>query len=271
MKLSPDTIKQNMLEFTQLFSIERNVFQRFVIVYRYIYFLNSDPITKGILQKIFDSTAKVIGTDTDECLNEEEFLAVKGEAIFSRQFWIYYTNLELIYEKMKKVKKCEIDDEIEFENLCRLFSKPYSKEMLELSFKVVNSEVFTRLDKEDFLNEDRLHGETHFDERNSILVVKGKRIQINKLGKITNAHKILHHVFVTHKKNITDDFYYAEIAEDEFGELEYGKRQNSWRTYHNACMAINTKVEKQTNGLIADFLHCTTGKTGKVSINQRFL
>jgi len=145
MKLTADTIKEKMLEFTQLFSIERNVFQRFVIVYKYICFLHSDPLTKGILQKIFDSTAKVIGTDTDECLNEEEFLAVKGEAIFSRQFWIYYTNLEVIYAKMKKMKTHELDEAVEYDNLCRLFSKPYSKDMLELSFKVINSEIFHEL------------------------------------------------------------------------------------------------------------------------------
>ena len=260
-----------MLELTQLFTIERNVFQRFVIVYKYIYFLNSDPITKGILQKMFDSTAKIIGKYNEECMDETEFLDVRGEAIFSREFWMYYTNLELIHDKMKHLKKCGVDDKLEFENLCHLFSKPYSKDMLDLSFTVVNSEVFTLLDRESFLSEDKLEGETYFDEANSILVIKGKRVRINKIGKTTNAHKILHHIFISNKSNLTDEFFYSEIAMDEFDELDYSSRQNNWRTYHNACTAINDKIEKQTESQIKEFLLCTTGKTGSVSLNKQYL
>ena len=38
-----------MLEFTKLFCIETNIFQRFVIVYKYFKFLNKDPIVKDVL------------------------------------------------------------------------------------------------------------------------------------------------------------------------------------------------------------------------------
>jgi hypothetical protein len=262
-------IKERMLEFTQLFCIERNFFQRFVIIYRYIYFLHSDPITKGILQKIFDSTAKVIGTDTEECLNEEEFLDVKGEAIFSRQFWIYYTNLEVIYAKMKKMKSHELDESTEYDNLCRLFSKPYSREMLELSFKVINSEIFHELDREHFFGSEK--AETWFDKKQSILYIKGKKVLINKQEKITNAHKLLHHIFITNTKNIEDDFYYAEIAEDEFDDVDYTTKSSSWKRYHRACEYVNQKANEQTGGDIHDFLVYNTGKRGKVSINKRYL
>lgn len=258
-----------MLELTQLFCIERNIFQRFVVIYRYIYFLNSDPITKGVLQKIFDNTAKMIGQDTDECLNEEEFLAVKGEAIFSRQFWIYFANLEHIYEKMKHMKTCGIDDKEDYDDLCRLFSKPYSREMLELSFKVVNSEIFEELDRKQFFISEK--AETWFDKKRSILYIRGKKVLINKQDRITNAHKLLYHIFVRNKKNIQDDFYYAEIAEDEFGDLDYKGNTNAWKRYHRASEYVNKKASEQTDGDIDDFLVYNTGKRGKVCINKKYL
>jgi len=268
MSTSPDTIKQKMLEFARLFNIERNVFQRFVIVYKYIYFLHSDPITKGILQKIFDHTSKVMGEHGENNLNEEQFLSVKGEAIFTRQFWIYYTNLEHIYEKMKGMRTCGIDDKAEIENLCRLFSKPYSSEMLMLSFRVVNSEVFDELDKDCFFDKNK--DEIRFDYKKSILYIRGKKVLINRQDKITNAHKLLYYIFITNKNNIDDDFYYAEIAEDEFHELDYKTKPNNWSRYRRICQYVNEKVSEQTGGDIRDFLVYNTGKTGKVTINKKY-
>lgn len=136
-----------MLEFTKLFCIETNIFQRFVIVYKYFKFLNTEPIVKDVLQKIFDDTAKIIG-EPEENMDEDKFLKVKGDALFSREFWVYYTNLEVIHGKMKKLQKCHLTDKSELEQLSKLFSKPYSKKMLELSLEVINSEVFNRLDQE---------------------------------------------------------------------------------------------------------------------------
>ncbi len=119
-----------------------------------------------------------MGEHSEDCLDEDQFLDVKGQAIFSRQFWIYYSNLEIIYGKMKKLKKCGVDDRLEFETLCQLFSKPYSRDMLSLSFKVVNSEVFTQLNQTLFFDDSG--EETRFDAKHSILYVKGKKILINK-------------------------------------------------------------------------------------------
>ncbi|MEI6732303.1 MAG: hypothetical protein WCK90_06520, partial [archaeon] len=98
-------------------------------------------MTKEILQKIFDETSEALGKLNGDCLDQDEFLDVKGEVIYTNDFWVYYSNLEVIHGKMKKMKLCKIRDKVEFENLCRLFSKPYSREMLELSFKVVNSNI----------------------------------------------------------------------------------------------------------------------------------
>jgi hypothetical protein len=165
MPISPQKVKQKMLELTRLFCIERNIFQRFVIVYRYIRLLNKDPLTKEILQKMFDDTAKVMSRLHKDGMDEEEFLDVKGEVIYTNDFWTYYSNLEVIHGKMKKIKECKICDKNKFDNLSRLYSKPYSKEMLELSFKVINSNVFDQLDQKCFLDEDRKDCKTYFEEK----------------------------------------------------------------------------------------------------------
>ncbi len=259
-----------MLEFTKLFCIETNIFQRFVIVYKYFKFLNTEPIVKDILQKIFDDTAKIIG-EPEENMDEDKFLKVKGDALFSREFWVYYTNLEVIYGKMKKLQKCHLSDKNEFEQLSKLFSKPYSKKMLELSLEVINSEVFNRLDQKVFCEDDEHDGETYFDEKRSVLYVKGEPIKINKQSRITNAHKILKYIFITNKDNLDDDFFYSEIAENEFHELEYGKSRRTSETYRLACREIQEKVRKQTKDKIEDFLIFNTGKAGFVKINKKYL
>jgi hypothetical protein len=68
-----------MLELTRLFCIERNIFQKFVIICKYIRLLNKAPLTQEILQKVFDDTFKIVGKDYSECVNEEEILNVKSE------------------------------------------------------------------------------------------------------------------------------------------------------------------------------------------------
>src|SRR3989338_7545708 len=115
MKICAQTIKEKMSEFARLFSIERNIFQRFVIAYKYFSYLNTDPIIKDILQKIFDDTAKVMG-EPEENMDEDKFLDVKGEALYSNSFWMYYTNLEVIHDKMKKLKNCHLEDKTDCEN-----------------------------------------------------------------------------------------------------------------------------------------------------------
>ncbi|MDO8261266.1 MAG: hypothetical protein Q7T50_07305 [Candidatus Magasanikbacteria bacterium] len=221
------------------------------------------------MQGIFNDTAKIIG-ECDECIDEDEFLDVKGEAIFSREFWSYYSNLERIHKKMKKLKKCCIHDKEEFDSFCKLFSKPYSKEMLELSFKVVNSEVFERLDQECFFSSDKNDNKTYFDEEKSVLYIKGEPIKINIQDKITNPHKILKHIFITNKDNLTDDFFYSEIAEDEFGELEYKSSKNNWRKYSRTCEVINEKINKEYKH-IKQFLKFNSGIKGKIKVNKKYL
>ena len=76
---------------------------------------------------------------------------------------------------------------------------------------------------------------------------------------------------IDNKKNLEDDFFYSEIAENEFNELDYKERKNNWRTYFRACQDINDKILNQTNELVKDFLKFNTGKKGNASINKKYL
>jgi len=271
MSISPQKLKKKILELTRLLCAETGIFQKLVIIYKYIYLLNTDPLAKNILQGIFDDTTKTMGEMCGGVTNEDEFMNVKGEVLFTNEFWLYFSNLEKIHDRMKKIKQQPACNRQEIHDLCNLFSKSYSHEMLELSVKVVNSNVFDRLDQEGFLNGDKLEGKTYFDQKRSILYIKGQKVLINMQDKITNTHKILKYIFVDNKKNLEDDFFYSEIAEAEFEDLEYKDSKNAWQTYHVACRDINLKITKQTNNKITDFLIYNTGKTGKVKLNSRYI
>lgn len=260
--ISPRMIKADMLKFARSFSIERNPFQRFVIIHKYVLYIHNEPLAKSALQKVFEDTAPF----SHQMYTSEEI----NEALASREFWTYYSNLEVIHAKMEKLKACPINKKEEFQNLQNLFSKPYSNYMLELSFKVVNSEIFDRLDQETFFSGERFKEEkTYFDEKKSILHVRGKKIRINKQNRVTNSHKILRHIFMTNANNLEDDFFFSEIALDEFDELDYTFRKDNWRKYHTACEIINKKVKKQAG--FDDFLIFNTGTSGHVCVNKKYL
>jgi hypothetical protein len=172
---------------------------------------------------------------------------------------------------MEKIKECKLCDKKNFDNLRQLYSKPYSDEMLELSFKVINSNVFDELDKQSFLDEDKDSAETYFDDKKSVLYIKGQGIYINRQDKTTNAHKILKYIFIDNKNNLTDEFFYSEIAEDEFEDIEYKQTNRGWEKYRIACRDIQNKVKNQTNNQIKDFLIFNTGRKGRVKINPKYL
>ncbi|MFC1730769.1 hypothetical protein ACFL6I_10595 [candidate division KSB1 bacterium] len=110
-----------------------------------------------------------------------------------------------------------------------------------------------------------------FDEEKSVLSVGGFEIQIARQNKLTNEHKILKYIF-EHEDNIRDEFFYADIAEEEFGESleEYKKSKDGWRRYHSACKSINEKVRNATDGKIDQFLIFNSTSFGKVRINSKY-
>jgi len=113
-----------------------------------------------------------------------------------------------------------------------------------------------------------IENKLYFDEEKSILHLQGFKIPIAIQDRITNAHKILNHIFITNKDNLNDEFYYAEIAEKEFGEPDY---KRNWRMFHTACQEIQEKIRRTTRNEIEDFLDFNSSKRGRVKINPKYL
>jgi hypothetical protein len=112
-----------------------------------------------------------------------------------------------------------------------------------------------------------------FDEDESVLRIGQHEIKIARQDKVTNEHKILKNIFIDHEDNLEDDFYYAEIAKEEFGENKelYTKDKDNWKRYHSACKAINEKVREATDNKIKQFLIFNSTIIGKVRINPEYL
>ncbi|QQG52187.1 MAG: hypothetical protein HY931_02450 [Candidatus Falkowbacteria bacterium] len=266
MNLTSEKIKETLTQLTELFHLEKNIFQKFVIIHKYVDFLNKTPITKEALQTIFDDSAATMGDIYENLPNKEARNKIRG-----KKFWMYYSDLEMIHDIMGEFKVGKTSERTEFDNLCQDFSEPYSEEILELAFKVVNCHVFNRLDQESFLNEKKKDGKTWFDEKNSILYIKGERVMINNHDKITNAHKILNYIFTTNKDNLEDDFFYSEIAFEEFEDMEYKEDKCAWRKYFTACQEIKNKIIKCTKNKVDNFLLFNSGQKGRVKINFEYL
>ncbi len=112
-----------------------------------------------------------------------------------------------------------------------------------------------------------------FNEAESILRIGEHEIKIARQDKVTNEHKILKNIFIDHEDNLKDEFYYAEIAREEFGENKelYTKDKDNWKRYHSACKAINEKVREATDNKIKQFLIFNSTISGKVRINPEYL
>lgn len=101
-----------------------------------------------------------------------------------------------------------------------------------------------------------------FDLDNGILYFQETEIKMFLKNDKTNAYYILAHIFKN--GDLDQQFSFTEIAEDTFGE-----NNEKWKKYYRACEDINKKVYKKTK--IDDFLEFTSGKTGWVKINKKYL
>lgn len=266
MNLTSKEIKQTLSQLTDSFHLEKNIFQKFVIIHKYIDFLNKTTLTKEALQKIFDDSAATMGDIYENLSNKAE-----RDKVRSKKFWLYYSDLEMIHDVMGNFKNCKTAERKEFDILCWDFSEPYSEEILELAFKVVNCHVFNRLDQESFLSEHKKDGQTWFDDKKSILYVNDFKIMIAKQDKETNAHKILKYIFKDNIDNLSDNFFFSEMAEDIFEDLEYKQDKNSWQKYYDTCKKINEKIMNGTKKSVENFLIFNSGKRGCLKINPQYL
>lgn len=266
MNLATKKAKKTLTKFTDSFKAEINVFQKFVIIHKYIDFLKTSALTKKILQKIFDDTAATIDNTYYELTNKKERSRICG-----KNFWIYYTDLERIYDIMGEFKTKKPSEKIEFDKIYLDFYEPYSEEILEFSIKVVNGYIFNYLDRELFLNSKPRDNKTWFDTARSVLNIEGYKIKIASQNKETNAHKILKHIFTDNRDNMDDSFFFSEIAEDVFEDLEYKEDKNSWQRYYDTCKRINEKIRDKTKNVVNNFLIFNSGQKGYLKINTKYL
>ena len=73
------------------------------------------------------------------------------------------------------------------------------------------------------------------------------------------------------KENLKDNFFYSEMAEDIFEDLEYKEDKNSWKKYTRTCEVINEKVFNGTKRAVDNFLIFNSGKRGCLKINPEYI
>ena len=127
------------------------------------------------------------------------------------------------------------------------------------------------MEQEEFLKWADKSNKTWFDEKRSILYIKGERIKIKRKSADSNDHKILKYIFKDNKDNLKDEFFFSEIAEDAFGDEDYRNDKNSWRRYHDACIKLKNKVVDNTKDKISDFFIFSSGQKGSIKISPKYL
>jgi hypothetical protein len=133
------------------------------------------------------------------------------------------------------------------------------------------SDRMKELKGKQIIKKDSSEKELTFDKNKSVLIINGYKIQIAVRDKKTVAHDILEYILVDKHENLDDDFPYAEIAFDKFGDEKYSKDKMAWRKYYSACMDIKDKIIKQTANAIDDFLIYNSSQQGRVKINPKYL
>ena len=191
---------------------------------------------------------------------------------------LWQTDTDFQYHSLYNVYKTIEKDDLPFTGSW-LFSRSTPDEPLTTDCKKeyqgyldkIYKKVIRFLEKQNIKKEvEEKKKKLSFSLEKSMLYFQEQKIKIAKQDKITNAHKILKHIF---SKDLKNDFYYSEIAEDEFGEEQkhYAKTKNSWQRYYVACKEIQEKIRKGTPEKIEDFLIFNSGISGKVKIKPKYL
>ncbi|MCX6766809.1 MAG: hypothetical protein NT170_03470 [Candidatus Moranbacteria bacterium] len=110
-----------------------------------------------------------------------------------------------------------------------------------------------------------------FISKTGILYFKKFKIKMTLKNQKSNAHYVMEHIFTSEDEfddGIGRQFDYADIAWETFKD-DYGRKKDAWRKYHRACEDIQEKVRKASG--IEDFLDFTSGRTGWVKINEKYL
>jgi acyl carrier protein phosphodiesterase len=264
-------LKKNLKELADNFKEEQNHFRRCVLIYDYVEFLNTEQLIKESLGELFVEANNKIEEEPEIELPDDEESFMRSKIGWENNFWVYYANFLFIHNLMIKFKSGKNRIKT-LEQIEHAMARSYATDLLEISFKIVNDKLFEKLGQKEFIGKHcQINRNTTFNKGDLSLYIKGEKVKISTTGKITNAAKILKHIFITNKDNLTDDFYYSEIAQEEFEDQDYKKDQKGWRKYFDACGKIQTKIKKATKNNISDFLIYSSGQAGKTKVNQKYL
>ena len=110
-----------------------------------------------------------------------------------------------------------------------------------------------------------------YDETTRSLHIGKYIIPIAKNKGNNNMHEVMAYIFIDNKDDISEEFSYAEMAEDRFGAKYNPRDKYAHQPYSGACKRINDKIQFETNGKIRDFLIYSTSKVGGFSVNEKYL
>ncbi len=264
----PSEAKELRAELKRLsssFSDEENVFRRSIIVFNFVETIFKNKEAK----KAFDFLVAEASEEMKlaETGNEEAILKTKLGC--GCRFWRHFADLDAVHSIMKKMKRDK--DRLALKKLDEIICRPYSAKLFQAAFQVVSDCVLEKIEQEEFFKHSDRGDKMWFDSQRSILYIKSFKILITQRGPENNAHKILGYIFKDNKDNINDSFFFSEIAEDVFEDLEYKDDKNSWKKYHRACELINEKIIKGTKNSVDKFLIFNTGQKGFLKINPEYI
>ena len=268
-------LKLELKELIKPFIEDINNFERYRIIYDFFERLSKDKKLKEIIKELKIETK----TKQKSVLKKDGlFLCLKNNDLkISSNLWLCYLSLNFIYKALNKYQKTQDKKEkLKLEKyLDDIMSNYQNKQIFELSLWAISNHIFDLLDKEIFLNQAQNEIKEklplYFDEIKSLLFIQGEKIPIQIYSKPTDAHKVLKYILIDNANNLDDDFYYSEISENEFGDLDYKKSQRNWERLYYACRNIQSKIKKCTKNSVDNFLIFNSGTQGKVSINSQYL
>ncbi|MFA7702312.1 MAG: hypothetical protein WCX80_02555 [Patescibacteria group bacterium] len=266
MKATLKDLKIKMTKLAKDFSEEENIFQRTLAIFKFIEVLQKNKDAKKALDSLLSKTSNEM--DFQELSNEDDLLCEK--AGIDCDFWVCYGALDKVHTLILKFK--ETEDKRYANKAIKMVSASYYPEIYGICFKMVAGCLLEKMETDYLLaNKKDKEEKTCFNSQKSILYVKGFKIMIARQDKETNAHKILKYIFKDNKDNLKDNFFYSEIAEDVFEDLEYKDDKNSWKRYYDSCEKINKKVFEGTKRVVENFLIFNSGKRGCLKINPEYL
>ena len=100
-----------------------------------------------------------------------------------------------------------------------------------------------------------------YNDKDGVLYFQEKEIKMNIKKVPTNAHHLLSYLL---KNNPFEKHYCDDLDSDRV----LFESEKHWKSYYDACVDIQTKVEKATG--IADFLDFSSGKGMYICLNSKY-